>query len=89
MQNQPLQFQLEKLHAELQKIDVPDAKERELLRTLEQDIKTILEHDRVPPEQYSGLGERLKDAIAKLEASHPKTTLSMRQVIDQLSFLGI
>lgn len=40
-------------------------------------------------EHYSGLGERLKEAVAHIEASHPELTLRMRQVIDQLAYMGI
>jgi len=31
----------------------------------------------------------LKDAVAQLEAFHPEATLLMRQVIDQLAYMGI
>ncbi len=89
MNNQPIQSQLEKLHAELQETVSPDKSERELLERLALDIRNILEKGSDSPQQYIGLGERLKDAIAELEASHPRATLSMRQVIDQLAFLGI
>ena len=89
MNNQPIQSQLEKLHAELQGAESPNENERELLERLAIDIRTILEKGSDSPQQYVGLGERLKDAIAELEASHPRATLSMRQVIDQLAFLGI
>lgn len=40
-------------------------------------------------EHYSGLGERLKEAVARIEASHSELTLRMRQVIDQLASMGI
>jgi hypothetical protein len=89
MNNQPIQSQLEKLHAELQRTQSPDKNERELLERLALDIQNILEKGSDSPQHYIGLGERLKDAIAELEASHPRATLSMRQVIDQLAFLGI
>jgi len=89
MNNQPIQSQLEKLHAELQGAESPDKNERELLERLALDIRNILEKGSDSTQQYIGLGERLKDAIAELEASHPRATLSMRQVIDQLAFLGI
>ena len=43
----------------------------------------------VRPRKYEGLGDRLKEAVARLEASHPAATMLMRRVIDQLSFMGI
>src|SRR6267142_2797960 len=43
MNNQPIQSQLEKLHAELQGTESPDKNERELLERLALDIQNILE----------------------------------------------
>jgi hypothetical protein len=40
-------------------------------------------------EHYGGLGEGLREAVAQLEASHPEATLRIRQMIDQLAYLGI
>jgi len=53
------------------------------------DIQDILARPEGHTEHYRGLNERLKDAVAQLEASHPEATLLMRQVIDQLAYMGI
>jgi hypothetical protein len=89
MDNQQLRSQLEQLHAELQQVDVLDDNEREMLRSLEREIRETLERGEEHPQHYSGLDERLRGAVVQLEASHPRTTMLMRQVIDQLAFMGI
>jgi hypothetical protein len=89
MDKQTLRKQLQTLHDELQQIDSLDVNEREMLQNLATDIQEALrrEDDRTP--QYGGLGAQLKEAVAQVEASHPRVTMLMREVIDQLAFLGI
>jgi len=89
MSQDKLRADLEALHAELKQTATIDSDERQLLQTLADDIQTILSRASEPPEQYSSLGNQLREAVAKLEARHPSVTLAMRQVIDSLSFLGI
>ena len=89
MDKQKLHEQLERLHADLQQIKAPDTDDREVLSSLAQDIKRILEHEGSDREEYQGLIDRLSDAITKFEAAHPRTTLLMRQVLDQIAYLGI
>ena len=79
---------LERLHADLQEIE-PDKEDREILCRLEQDIRRVLEDKGTDPKQYQGLIDRLGDAITRFEAAHPRTTLMMRQVLDQIAYLGI
>ena len=75
--------------AELRQINALDEKERELLEGLEQEIRELLNREAGRTQQYGGLGERLGEAVTELEASHPRATLLMRQVIDSLAYLGI
>jgi predicted metal-dependent hydrolase len=89
MDKQKLHVQLAELDAELQQIESVDDNEREMLQKLAREIHEILEREGDHAQQYSGLGERLRESIAQLEASHPRITLLMRQLIDQLSPLGI
>ena len=89
MSQDKLRADLENLHEELKQTESIDDEERQLLRTLANDIRALLAGAEEPQEQYSGLGDQLRDAIAKLEARHPSVTLAMREVIDSLSFLGI
>jgi DNA repair exonuclease SbcCD ATPase subunit len=89
MDRQQLREQLEKLHAELQGVELLNDDERKLLKNLTRDVQEVLARDDEQTEHYSGLGERLRETVAHLEASHPKITLLMRQIIDQLAFMGI
>ena len=89
MDKQELREQLEELHAELQGVESLNDDERKLLRNLTRDIQEVLAREDEHTEHYSGLGERLRETIAQLETSHPKITLLMRQIIDQLAFMGI
>jgi hypothetical protein len=89
MDKQQLRAQLEQLHAELAQVENLDSTEAAMLRDLAGDIREILEREETHPGHYTGLGERLKEAVARLEASHPRVTDVMRQVIDQLAYLGI
>ena len=89
MDREELRAQLEHLHAELKQADALDPQERELLRARASDIEQLLERDEGQPHHYRGLGERLSEDLAKLEASHPQITLLMRRAIDSLSYLGI
>lgn len=87
MDKQTLRRQLEELHVELQQTETLDATEREMLQNLARDVQEVLSSDRAP--HYESLGERLRAAIAQVEASHPRATMLMRQVIDQLAYMGI
>ena len=89
MDDQQLRHDLEKLRAELHRTESLDENQREMLRTLAADIEDLLGRKTNHPQHYKGLRERLREAVAELEASHPRTTLMMRQVIDSLAYLGI
>ncbi|HLO00659.1 MAG TPA: DUF4404 family protein [Pyrinomonadaceae bacterium] len=89
MDKQQLHEQLEQLHAALHQVDSADSNERQMLQKVASDIQDILARQEDQTEHYRGLGERLKDAVAQLESSHPEATLLMRQVIDQLAYMGI
>lgn len=89
MTNEELRAQLELLHAELHRTSAVDPQERELLQSLESDIRQLLDRDVSQPHHYKKLHERLNEVLAGLEASHPQITLLMRRAIDSLSYLGI
>lgn len=75
MTNEQPRTQLEGLHAELSQADALDTQQRELLQTLADDIHQLLHRNENQPHQYATLGERLNEAMAQLEASHPQVTL--------------
>jgi transketolase C-terminal domain/subunit len=89
MDKQQLHEHLAKLHAELQQVETQDPAHHEIIQGVARNVQEVLGKEEHDPEHYSGLGERLNDAVAQLEASHPRTTILMRQVIDQLAYLGI
>ena len=89
MDKQQLRTQLEQLHAELAQVKTVDSTEAEMLQHLAEDIREVLEREENQPRHYAGLGDRLKEGVARLEASHPRATEAMRQAIDQLAYLGI
>ena len=89
MTSEELRTQLERLHAELGQTTAADPQRRELLRSLESDIKALLDRETNQPHHYTKLGDRFSEAVAELEASHPQITLLMRRAIDSLSYLGI
>lgn len=84
-----LHEELNRLHADLQQIEMPNEDDREVLSRLAQDIRRILDDKEIDREQYQGLDDRWRDAITKFEAAHPRVTLLMRQVLDQIAYLGI
>ena len=89
MNNETLREQLEQLHGELSQTETVDARQRELLKTLESDIQELLGREQNQPHHYNGLSKRLNEAVAHLEASHPQVTLHMRLAIDSLAYLGV
>ena len=89
MNNEEFRSQLEKLHNELHQTHALDMQQRELLQTLADEIQALLKRDEIQRHHYTSLSERLNDAVAELEASHPQITLLMRQTIDSLAYLGI
>ncbi len=89
MNNETVRELLEQLHRELNQTETVDEHQRELLRTLENDIQELLGREQNQPHHYHGLGERLSEAVAQLEASHPQVTLLMRRAIDSLAYLGV
>lgn len=89
MSQEKLRADLQALHSELKETGSVESEQRELLQTLSNDINRILTRSDNQPEQYSGLRDQLHDAVAQVEASMPRVTLLMRQVIDSISYLGI
>lgn len=90
MDKQQLQERLELLHAELQQTKSIDPRGQKTLQQLSADIRELLEHGgEHETHKYSKLGERLRDGVEHFEASHPKATMLMGQVIDILAKMGI
>ena len=89
MDDGKLRSRLEQLHAELGLVDTPDEEEAALLRQLAGDIREALGRGDDREGQYGGLVESLRGAVARFEASHARAALLMREVIDELAYMGI
>jgi ABC-type transporter Mla subunit MlaD len=89
MNNEKLRTDLEHLRGQLQQAGSVDPQQRELLQTLANDIHQLLDGSEPQPRHYRKLSERLNEAVAELEASHPQITRLMRQAINSLAYLGI
>jgi hypothetical protein len=89
MDKQQLHEKLKQLHAELDQVECSEGNQREILQKVANDIQELLARQEEEAEHYRDLGERLKEAVAQLEASHPEATLRIRQMIDQLAYMGI
>lgn len=84
MNNQELEKLLEKLHAEVDKIESVDENSLKLLRDLEKDIDDLLDRS-----DTSSIVERLSDAIKEFEVSHPTLTSMLSEISNILSNAGI
>ena len=89
MDHEKFRSDLRKLHTELRGIESLDEGEQKLLRQLESDIEGVLSRgdDDLQPDDDSR--QRLSEALAQVEAAHPRVTLLMRQMVDSLAFLGV
>ena len=92
MDNQHLHNRLEQLHGELQQIESVDENEQQILQKVMNDIKKLIQagdSDQHHEHVYERLREGLREGIKRLEASHPRVTMLMGQVIDSLANIGI
>jgi hypothetical protein len=96
MTDQNLRELLEKLHSELEQVDVADESGRELLRRLDEDIRDLLKRSgaKVETDQRSSpvdepMLERLQDTIDHFETEHPRLTMMLSQMMTILSNAGV
>ena len=87
MQENDLTNLLKQLRAELANIKVVDQQGRELLRGLNADIRNLLE--RSEDDSDDSLLERLQDSIDYFEATHPRLTQALSQLLNSLNNAGI
>jgi len=79
---------LEQLHHELGKTEAVDDKGAELLRSLDGDIRKLLDRSGGAQTDDSML-ERLQDAIDHFEITHPDLTSALSHMMRILSNAGI
>ncbi|MBI3168211.1 MAG: DUF4404 family protein [Chloroflexi bacterium] len=86
MNDKQLDALLEKVHAELQKVDKVDADSRKLLQDLEQDVQSLLKKSEV---ETPSILERMQKAVERFEVEHPTLTTLLSEVSTILSNAGI
>ena len=90
MDKQQLHERIQELHNELQQIESVDEGERQILQKMIGDISRLNEAgDSDQHHVYDRLGEGLREGIERFEASHPRATMLMGQVVDALAKIGI
>ena len=87
--NQNLRELLERLHNELEKTGSVDEKGNEMLRHLDADIRTLLKRSGSKIETDESLLERLQETIDHFEATYPRLTLTLSEMMTILSNAGI
>ncbi len=91
MADQNLRDLLEQLHKELERTDSVDEKGNEMLRHLDADIRTLLKRSGKGAELEADepMLERLQDTIDHFEATHPRLTTVLSEMMTILSNAGI
>jgi uncharacterized protein DUF4404 len=89
MDKQQLHDKLQQLQNELQQIDSADEDERQILQKVIGDISKLIEAGDTDQPHVDRLGEGLREGIERLEASHPRVTMLMGQLVDALAKIGI
>ncbi len=91
MADQNLRDLLEQLHQELERTNTVDEKGNEMLRHLDADIRTLLKRSGQGAEIEADepLLDRLQDTIDHLEATHPRLTTVLSEMMTILSNAGI
>ena len=80
---------LEKLHNELERTQSMDEKEREMLRHLDADIRTLLARSGGNLVRDEPMLERLQEAVDQFETTHPTLTKALSEMMTILSNAGI
>ena len=86
---QNLRELLERLHNELEQTKSVDEKGNEMLRHLDRDIRSLLEHSGEKTETDEPVLGRLQDTIDHFETTHPTLTLTLSEMMTILSNAGI
>ena len=89
MNDQNLHELLEKLHNELEHIEVTDEAGRERIRHLEADIRALRERSDEQTDTDESMLERFQDSIDHFEDTYPQLTMMISQMMTILSNAGI
>lgn len=88
MEKQKLQELLEDLHRELEQTQTVDESTSERLETLKEDIGRFVKNEAPLEECDEGFQESLKDAVSDFEVQHPKLSMAIQYVLDNLARMG-
>ena len=89
MNDQNLHELLKKIHKELEQTEATDEAERERLRHLEADVRSLLARSHEQTETDESMLERFEEAVDHFEDSHPQLTMMISQMMTILSNAGI
>ena len=91
MADQNLRELLEQLHKELERTETVDEKGKEILRHLDTDIRSLLKRSGTEAEidVDEPILERWQDTIDHFEATHPRLTTMLSEMMTILSNAGI
>lgn len=90
MKRKEIQGTMEQLHHDLEKMQAVDEEDRKFLQELLGDIQRLLSKEEgYGAGQHQTLIELLSRAITYFDKTHPKLAISMRQIIETLSNMGI
>ena len=90
MDDQNLRSLLERLHAEIERNEPLDEKERELLQHLGADISALLDQSEGESAQADqSMIERLEESIEHYEVTYPDLTMLLGKLLAILSNAGI
>jgi hypothetical protein len=87
MEEKDLTKLLQQLRAQLANIKAVDEQGRELLRSLNADIRRLL--DASEDDADDSLLERLQESVDYFEATHPRLTTALSQLLNALNNAGI
>lgn len=80
---------LEKLQLELERTEPTDEVGRERIRSLQADIRNLLERSEEESETDEPMLERFQESIDEFETTHPQLTMMISQMMTILSNAGI
>lgn len=87
MSHSELKRSLERLQAEIEDLKSISGTEKKELETIVRNITRALEEDRET--DATDLQEKMNSAIVRLEASHPRLTAVLNDIMVTLSNMGI
>lgn len=87
MKNQKIRNLLEQLQGELDRIGPLDEKGRSLLKTITEDINSLLDDSNAQADD--SVLQRLQDTIDHFNIEHPKLTMALSEMMAILSNAGI